>query len=100
MSMASVFEDLGKKIAETGASVMRAARGFTDTAKLNAQIAEERRLIQSLYRQLGQRYFELEGQSPRDEFAPACESIRTAMARVDTLEDEIRRAGEKNEPDK
>lgn len=100
MSMASVFEDLGKKIADTGASVMRAAKGFTDTAKLNAQTAEERKLIQSLYHQLGQRYFELDGAAPREEYAPACESIRAAMERIDALEEELRRAGAKNAEEK
>ncbi len=100
MSMASVFEDLGKKIAETGASVMRAAKGFTDTAKLNAQIAEERKLIHSLYQQLGQRYFELERHASRDEYAPVCKSITAAMERIERLEDELKRAGEKDETGK
>lgn len=94
MSMASVFEDLGKKIAQTGQSVMRAARGFTDAAKLNTQIAEERKLVQSLYQQLGQRYYELEGASPKSELSPACESINAANRRIEALEDELRRASE------
>lgn len=52
----AIWENLGKKVSGTTATAVQQAKVLTETTKLNAMIAEEKKNIENLYYQIGKRY--------------------------------------------
>lgn len=78
----SFFNQLGKKITQTSQDVVKGAKDLADTAKLNSQIAEEERAINSLYMKIGQKYFELFSDNPEDDFKELCSLVESSMEKI------------------
>lgn len=85
----SLFDNLSKKLKKTTQSVVKGTKDFTDTARLNSQIADERQQIENLYIQIGKIYHEAHG---ADEYSPSgklCMSIEAAYLRIAQYEQDI-----------
>lgn len=88
--MASLFNDLGKKISQTSQEAVKKAKELGEIAKLNGSISEEERNINKYFTQIGEKYLELYGDTTEEPFASYCESILASKKKIMKLEKEIR----------
>ena len=70
------LDDLNRKLNQAG----QKAKGFSDSSKINSQINEEERKINSYYTQLGKLYVTLHA----EDYAPEFEGIMSAIAESET----------------
>jgi ribosomal protein L40E len=66
LSAMAFFDDLGKKLSQTGQEAVNKAKEFAETTKLNSLIDSEEKNINSLYSKIGARYFELFAENPEE----------------------------------
>lgn len=52
------FEQLGKRLTDTGQNVAKQTRNFADITQLNSTIAEKEKKISQIFLELGQSYYE------------------------------------------
>jgi len=88
--MASIFNDLGKKISQTSQEAIKKAKELGEIAKLNGSISEEERNINKYFSQMGEKYLELYGDTTEEPFASYCESIRASKLKIKNYEQEIK----------
>jgi ribosomal protein L40E len=88
--MASIFNDLGKKISQTSQEAVKKAKELAEIAKLNSSISDEERNINKYFTQMGEKYLELYGDTTEEPFASYCESIRASKMKIKNLEKEIK----------
>jgi hypothetical protein len=53
------FEDLGKKVTQTGQEAIKKTKIMAQTTKINSQISAEKRVIADNINKIGERYYEL-----------------------------------------
>lgn len=69
------FEDVGKKITWASQSTLQKTKDVADVVKLNSQIAEEEKLIQTNYTQIGKLYVSFYREEPEESFAELIKAI-------------------------
>lgn len=91
------FDDLGKKISQTGQDVVRKTKNFADTTKISAQIAEQERQLDKLYRQLGKHYYDKCKDAPEedlrmfvDAITQSQEWIRQQQAQIEQIKGTVK----------
>ena len=93
------FKDLGKKITNASQEVVKKTQDMADTMKLNGEISNEEKKINSAYFMIGQKYFELHSDSPDIEFKDYIESIKNSTEKIAELKQEIlKKSGKKTCP--
>ncbi|MCL1965353.1 MAG: zinc ribbon domain-containing protein [Firmicutes bacterium] len=85
------FNEIGKKISQTTQSAVKGTKNLADIARLHSQIAEEQKLLSTLFAQMGKKYYELYPDAADEPFAPICASIAGSLHKIATLRDEIQR---------
>jgi len=85
----AIFNQIGKKISQTTQNAVKGTKDLADIARLNSQIAEEQKLLNSFYMQIGKKYYELSPESTDDNFAAFCVSITECMTKLTSLREEI-----------
>lgn len=83
------FEELGEKLAATGAEVSQKAKEVSEIASLRNQIRQQEKAIDDIYIKLGKKYFEAHKDDVSDEAAEDIAAIITALAGIDTLNQQI-----------
>ncbi len=83
------FDDLGKKLSQTSADVMKKTKDFADTTKLNGMISEEERNIQEAYRQMGKVYFDMYKDAPATEMAEFVAQVIASQEKIVEYNKEI-----------
>lgn len=83
--MASFFNQVKDKLAQVGQGAVKGTKDFTETARLNSQIADVARLQDDLFRQIGEKYFELYPNSADAHFSGLCAELRESMDKEDNL---------------
>ena len=63
------LDEIGKKISQTGQDMMQKTKDTAESMKLNGAIADEEKRIQTLYLEIGKKYYELHAES----YEPALE---------------------------
>ncbi|MCL2058690.1 MAG: zinc ribbon domain-containing protein [Oscillospiraceae bacterium] len=86
-----VFNDIGKKVAQTGQQTVKKAKSMTEIVRINTQITEEQRALKAFYTQMGEKYYTLHKDDPGEEFTTLCDRITASLMRVAELQDEVRR---------
>jgi uncharacterized coiled-coil DUF342 family protein len=86
-----VFNDIGKKISQTGQDAVKKTKDMIETGKLNTQINDEKKKIANLYQKIGKMYFELFSAIPDERFADACAQIKESMRSIDEWRAEANR---------
>ena len=85
------LDELSKKITQTSQDVVQKTKGATESMKLSSAISDEEKRIQSLYYEIGRRYFELHA----DSFEPAMEqlvlSIKESNTKIAAYNEQIKR---------
>jgi len=87
----AIFGEIGKKITQTTQNAAKGAKDLADIARLNSQITEEQRLMNSFYTQIGKKYYEINHAAPAEEYSQMCVSITECMAKITGLRDEIQK---------
>lgn len=83
------FKDLGKKISSASQEVVKKTQDMADTMKLNGEISNEEKKINSAYLMIGHKYFDLHSASPDEEFVEYINSIKNSMDRIAELKEEV-----------
>ena len=86
----SLFDDVGRKLVETGQIAAQKTRGMTDTMKLNSMISEEERNIKDAFYQIGKKYCESFGRNPDQIFAQLVAGVRDSMVKIQAYTDQIK----------
>ena len=85
------FKGLGSKISHTSQEAIKKTKEIADITKLNGEISAEEKKINNTYQLIGQKYFELHGDSPEEEFDDLIISIKNSMSEIEEAKEEIRR---------
>ena len=85
------FEDLGKKITQTGQGVVQKTKDTAEVIKLNGMISDEERRINALYVQIGQKYVELHATACEPAMAGFVREIKEAQARIAEHSEQVKR---------
>ena len=86
----SLFDEIGRKIVETGQSAAQKTRGMTETMKLNSMISEEEKSIKKAFYQIGKKYCEIFGRNPDQNFAQLISGIRDSMEKIQAYSEQIK----------
>ncbi|MCL1791978.1 MAG: zinc ribbon domain-containing protein [Peptococcaceae bacterium] len=85
------FDDLGKKITQTGQGVAQKTRNVADTVKLNSMISDEKKNVDRAYFQIGKAYFEAYGNNNPDQlFDQMIDGINDSNAKIATYTEQIK----------
>lgn len=79
------FDELGKKITQTGQDTMKKAKDLADVTRLNSQLSDLGKELQESYRKIGEKYFELHRDDAEEALSPLCaEAAETLQSISDT----------------
>jgi len=84
-----LFDDIGKKITKTTQSAIKGTKDLADISRLNSQISDEQKLLNSFFMQIGKKYYEMFSDSADENFSSLCASITECMSRITNLRSEI-----------
>jgi len=85
-----LFDEIGKRIAQTSQSAAQKAKDLAETAKLNGMISEEQKSINNAFQQIGKAYYEAYGGNPDQLFAPLIAGINDSKVKIVTYSDQIK----------
>jgi len=86
-----LLDGIGKIITQTGQDTVKKAKSFAEATKINSQIAEEQRALNTFYAQIGEKYYKLYKDAPADEFAQLCDRLTAGIIRIAELQTEVQR---------
>lgn len=76
------FEQLSKKVTQVSQTTIQKTKEIADIAKLNSNISEEERTIESLYNQIGKYYVEKYGNNCDEECKSLVNNIKEAEEKI------------------
>lgn len=83
------FDELGKKISQTGQRAVQKTKEMADVAKLNSNITEEEKKINNAYYQIGQLYVSKHEEDAEDEFRILIEQLKESQKKIEELKKQI-----------
>ena len=84
------FEQLGKRITDTGQGVVQQTKNFADVTRLNSEVSDMEKKIAQLYASIGQAYYERHQDDPAPEHRQEVEEIRGLVAEIARRQEEIK----------
>lgn len=84
-----VFNDIGKKLSQTGQDAVKRTKDMFEAGKLGSQVNAEKRKITGLYQQIGKIYVEQLAGEPDERVAGLCADIRESRRRITEWQAEI-----------
>lgn len=84
------FDNLGEKLAATGEEVSKKAKEMSEVLSLKNQIRTQEDQLKEIYESIGKKVFEAHKDEEGSEYAADFESIKTALAGIETLNAQIR----------
>lgn len=85
------FDELGKKISETGQGVVQKTKGTAETMKLNSLISDEEKTMENLYTEMGKTYFRLHADSSEPLFAGLIAGIKQSQAKIEQYSEQVKK---------
>lgn len=76
------FDDISKKISQTGQSAVQKTKDMADIAKINAAISEEQKKINNAYVQIGKLYVSKHASDYEDDFAGMVNTIKDSENKI------------------
>ena len=76
------FDDLGKKLTQAGQTAAQKTKEIAEIAKLNSQISDEDKRIESNYSQIGKLYVTLHGENCESDFTEMISAIRESEKKI------------------
>lgn len=83
------FDEIGKKITQTGQKAVQKTKDIADITKLNANVSDEEKKIYNLYNQIGQLYVSVHGDNPETDFETLVSQLKLSIEKTDTLKKQI-----------
>lgn len=83
------FDDLGKRISQTGQSAVQKTKDMADVAKINAAISDEERRLNSNYLNIGKLYAELHNNDYENVFTDMMTGIKEAEKKINEYRQQI-----------
>ena len=87
----SFFDDVGKKIAQTGQGVASKTQNLAESVKLNGMIGDEEKSINNAFLQIGKAYYETYQDSPDELFAQAIAGINESRAKIASYTEQLKK---------
>lgn len=89
--MASFFDSLGDKLNVMGKGIADKAKEVSDLSKLNSQIREEERKVQTAYQEMGEQYYKLHKDDPTPDFSENILAVDASLAQIAQLKAEVQK---------
>lgn len=87
----SFFNDLGRKISETGQGAVNKTKTIAETSRLNSAINDCKNKIEMTYREIGNFYMQKYGKNPDPEIAEKIGYIKELEGNIQNMQEEIRK---------
>ncbi len=84
------FEDLGKKISQTGQGAVQKAKDAAEILKLNGLVSDEEKRINAIYTEIGKKYFELHADDCEAVLVGMINSIKASKDKIDEYSEQIK----------
>ena len=84
------FEQLGKRITDTGQGVVQQTKNFADVTRLNSEVSDMEKKIAQLYTSIGRAYYEQHQEDPAPEHRQEVEEIGRLFAEIARRQEEIK----------
>jgi hypothetical protein len=84
------FDEMGKKLAQTGQNVAQKTKNTTETIKLNGLVSDEEKRINNTYLQIGKAYYENFSANPDPVFANFVQTIKDSKGKIASYQEQIR----------
>lgn len=85
------LEGVTEKLTKAGQGVAQSTKNMAGTVKLNSSIAEEEKLIRSLYQKIGEAYYLAHNEAPDAELAEWVRSITEALERISDYREQLQK---------
>jgi len=85
----SIFDDLGKKISQTGQTAVQKTREMADIARINSMISDEEKKVNNNYFSVGKLYVAMFSANPNEEFLGMITSINESEKKVKEYRQQI-----------
>lgn len=85
----ALFDQLGKKLAQTGQSAVKKTKDMAEVAKINSMISDEEKSINNNYYQIGKLYVSMHGNDCEDDFKGMLESIRQSEKKIVEYKEQV-----------
>lgn len=89
VSAVSFFNDIGRKISETGHEAVSRTKIMSETNKLNNSVNDCSGKIEALYREIGIFYMNKYGETPDPEISPKVSMIKELSENIEKMREEI-----------
>lgn len=83
------LDDFSKKASAAGKKAIAKTKDFADVARLNSNISDEEKKINTAYSEIGKQYFENHQNDFEECFAPQFSAIRESQEKIKELEQQI-----------
>lgn len=83
------FDNIGKKISQTGQMAVQKTKEMADVAKLNSTISDEEKKASNIYYQIGQLYVSLHEDNPEPDFKVLIEQLNESIAKIEEMKQQI-----------
>lgn len=83
------FNNIGKKLSQTGQMAVQKTKEMADIAKLNASLSDEEKKINNAYYQIGQLYVELHSEDFEPDFEVVITQLKESQNNVESLKKQI-----------
>ena len=83
------FDEIGKKLSQTGQMAVQKTREMADVAKLNSNISDEEKKINNAYYQIGQMYVDLHNDDFEPDFEVLITQLKESQNNVENLKKQI-----------
>lgn len=85
------FDEIGKKISQTGQGVVQKTKDTAEIMKLNNMISDEEKRINSYYTEIGKKYFETHAESCEDVFADLVAGVKDAHQKIIDYSEQVKK---------
>lgn len=83
------FDNIGKKLSQTGQAAVQKTKQMADVAKLNSDISDEEKKSTNIYYQIGRLYVSLHKDNPESDFEVLIEQLNESQTKIENLKQQI-----------
>lgn len=83
------FDEIGKKLSQTGQGMVQKTKEIADVAKLNSNISDEEKILSNAYSQIGQLYVQLHNEDFESDFEDLIMQIKESQENIEKSKQEI-----------
>lgn len=83
------FDEIGKKLSQTGQAAVQKTKQMADVAKLNSDISDEEKKSTNIYYQIGQLYVSLHKDNPESDFEVLIDQLNESQTKIENLKQQI-----------